>query len=289
MKLIKPSQISGEIMTLIEEADEKLIVVSPYYKLSNWTKLLKRIDGLKTKEIPVKFYVRAKEKKSIDEIERLDFTPLEVPNLHTKLYINEKYAIVSSMNLLSSSDEQSIDIAYKTSTKREYQELIEYYERFVKSKCISHDYYDNLEHHKQIQKGSWKNYLKSKLVLSIGDMVDRVSLSKGKLTANCNNNHYEASIENSEEGNSLIVSAILTKKQFDLLQNKIDVFKTKSNLLVYTKSDVDGYNKVFYTSEPRLKSESLKELVESDYNFVVQVVFDFVVTVHDLKQNGYKW
>ena len=29
MKLIKPSQISGEIMTLIEEADQKLIIISP--------------------------------------------------------------------------------------------------------------------------------------------------------------------------------------------------------------------------------------------------------------------
>ena len=39
MKLIKPSQISGEIMTLIEEADKKLIIVSPYCKFSDWKKL----------------------------------------------------------------------------------------------------------------------------------------------------------------------------------------------------------------------------------------------------------
>ena len=29
MQLIKPKQISGEIMTLIEEADKKMIFVSP--------------------------------------------------------------------------------------------------------------------------------------------------------------------------------------------------------------------------------------------------------------------
>lgn len=33
MLLIKPKQISGGIMTLIEEADQKVIVVSTYYKV----------------------------------------------------------------------------------------------------------------------------------------------------------------------------------------------------------------------------------------------------------------
>lgn len=43
MKLIKPSSVSGEIMTLIEEADEKVILVSPYCKVKKWYKLLNKI------------------------------------------------------------------------------------------------------------------------------------------------------------------------------------------------------------------------------------------------------
>lgn len=43
MKLIKPAEISAKIMTLIDEADKQLIVVSPYNNISGWNKLLIRI------------------------------------------------------------------------------------------------------------------------------------------------------------------------------------------------------------------------------------------------------
>ena len=33
MHLIKQSQISGKIKALFEEAEEKVIIVSPYYKI----------------------------------------------------------------------------------------------------------------------------------------------------------------------------------------------------------------------------------------------------------------
>lgn len=132
MQLIKPKQISGEIMTLIEEASKQLIIVSPYYNICKWYKLLNAFDSLKNKNISVEFYVRQSEHESISEIKNIGFTPFEILNLHTKLYLNESYGIVSSMNLNVSSDTNSLDIAYKTETDEEYAELYKYYKTYIK-------------------------------------------------------------------------------------------------------------------------------------------------------------
>ena len=132
MLLIKPKQISGEIMTLFEEADQKVIVVSPYYKVTQWNKLLNCLDNLKRRKIDIEFYVRENEWESINELRAIGFNPVNIKNLHTKLYMNDKYAIVSSMNLNLSSDTNSLDIAMKTQTPEEYAELFDYYKRYIR-------------------------------------------------------------------------------------------------------------------------------------------------------------
>jgi hypothetical protein len=131
MQLIKPSMISGEIMTLIEEADEKLIIVTPYCRISKWKKLLNKFEDFKKRKVGVEFYVREGEYESASEVRAAGFDPIEVPHLHAKLYLNEKYGIVSSMNLLLSSETNSLEIAYKTTTEVEYQELVAYYKRYL--------------------------------------------------------------------------------------------------------------------------------------------------------------
>ena len=132
MKLIKPSQISGEILTLFEEADNKVIIVSPYCKISKWYKLLAKLKSLIERNIEVEFYVREGEYETIQEIEQVGIKPICIKNLHCKIYMNEKEAIISSMNLLLSSEMNSLDIAYKTTTKEEYNELIDFYNRYIK-------------------------------------------------------------------------------------------------------------------------------------------------------------
>ena len=39
MKLIKPSEISSSILTLLDESDERVIIVSLYMKVSKWLNL----------------------------------------------------------------------------------------------------------------------------------------------------------------------------------------------------------------------------------------------------------
>jgi len=44
-------------MTLIEESDEFVVIVSPYVKISKWYKLVKKFEKLNTKNIPVIFVI----------------------------------------------------------------------------------------------------------------------------------------------------------------------------------------------------------------------------------------
>ena len=45
MKLIKPSEISAKILTLLDESNERVILVSPYMKIPKWDKLLAMVCG----------------------------------------------------------------------------------------------------------------------------------------------------------------------------------------------------------------------------------------------------
>lgn len=46
MKLIKPSEISARIFTLLDESDERVMIVSPYLKISKWYKFINKVNEL---------------------------------------------------------------------------------------------------------------------------------------------------------------------------------------------------------------------------------------------------
>lgn len=127
MQLIKLSEISSKIMSLIDEAEQRFVAVSPYVKISKWDKMKKKLSSLAHRRIACYVYVRDGEPLALDELKAIGIVPYTVRNLHCKLYFNEKEAIVTSMNLLYSSEVNSIEIAYATTTKDEYDEIIHFF------------------------------------------------------------------------------------------------------------------------------------------------------------------
>src|SRR5206468_477809 len=107
------------------------VIVSPYYKLLQWKKLLRKIDNAKSRNVKFNFFGRAGEFKSINEVQRIGFEPQLIENLHAKIYFNEKEAIISSMNLHESSDNDSLDIALITESQKEYNDVISFYSSFI--------------------------------------------------------------------------------------------------------------------------------------------------------------
>jgi len=56
--------------------------------------------------------------------------------LHCKFYLNEAYGIVTSMNLLISSDVNALEIGYVTETAQEYADLVQFLDDNIRSRVV---------------------------------------------------------------------------------------------------------------------------------------------------------
>jgi hypothetical protein len=130
MELIQPAEISGKIMTLVDSAEKAIVIVSPYNKL--WNKFNNRIEKAKAKGVNIEWYIRKDVDGNCQEVERLGIRPIEIENLHCKIYLNDSKAIITSMNLHYYSDTNSIDIGYITTTEVEYNEIVAFVNNHIR-------------------------------------------------------------------------------------------------------------------------------------------------------------
>lgn len=124
MNYINPHEISGKILTLIEEAENELIIVSPYIKIRSWTRMVRALQKAVRNEVKITFVLRKNaEQKKLFYIEELGIKVILIDDLHAKLYINDSSAIVTSHNLYYYSHINSLEIGHYTDNKKEIQEL----------------------------------------------------------------------------------------------------------------------------------------------------------------------
>ena len=135
MDLIQPAEISGKIMTLLDQAKEEFIIISPFNNITYWRKLLTRIIKAQERGVRITWYIRAKVvDNNIELIRSLGIEPIEIENLHCKLYMNENKAVVTSMNLTQGSDNSSLDIGYFVSEPEKYAELKDFVKTHIEIK-----------------------------------------------------------------------------------------------------------------------------------------------------------
>ena len=106
--LLSAHHLLYEVQTLIERAERYCVLVTPYVDL--WPSLEMLVRQAAARGVAVHFITRAKddthfEKReaqrigSLERLKALGAQVHEVPWLHTKLYLNEAEAIVTSFNL----------------------------------------------------------------------------------------------------------------------------------------------------------------------------------------------
>lgn len=90
-----------------------------------------RVDQSKKKGVKISFYIRFESNnyKSWEQLEALDIKPKLIKGLHAKLYFNKQKGIVSTMNLLNSSNLSALEFGAIYDTTEEMAEL----KNFVKS------------------------------------------------------------------------------------------------------------------------------------------------------------
>lgn len=133
MKIIPPHKVTAQLLDIIHEAEQQLILVSPYVDFTSWQKPVAAIKNALARGVHVTFYIRSNQdsQASRDHVQRLGLTPVLVENLHAKMYLSEKDGLLTSMNLLRYSDSNSIEIGTQVEEPAELQELHRIVERFI--------------------------------------------------------------------------------------------------------------------------------------------------------------
>lgn len=126
-------EISGQIMTLIEEAEKQLIIVSPYVDIKNWDKLKRCLKNAIARNVEITFYVRENVKQDLEPLRQFSSKIILIKDLHAKIYLNDSYGIVSSQNLYQYSDINSIDFAYCTEAETERNQLVKLIDKYLKN------------------------------------------------------------------------------------------------------------------------------------------------------------
>lgn len=282
MKYIKPSEISSKIMSLIEESDEYVILVSPYVKISKWYKLIKKLDNLKSRNVPFEFIIRndANNQNSFDELNHLQYKYEAIPDLHAKLYLNEKYAIVTSMNLLLNSEINSLEIGYQTETPKEHAELYDFCKRHLSIN------FNNEEPNPVVNsKKDWQENVYDALVKNL-NMEISMSVKERGIDINIKSSVYKCFIANSKF-NELRLSCTLTTNEFNKGQSLINDFESIPGLKINLQSGGSRYDHLIWgTLEEKLKCWSLLELSPKEQNIVSKNIIDFVTTIEKYKSNN---
>lgn len=125
MKIIHPNKVTGQLLDIIQEAEKELVIVSPYVNFSYWQKPVTAIKQAISRGVKVDFYIRNDPGRDTGQahVEKLGITPILVENLHAKIYYNDTDGIITSMNLLHSSDSNSIEIGSQVEAPAELAEL----------------------------------------------------------------------------------------------------------------------------------------------------------------------
>jgi phosphatidylserine/phosphatidylglycerophosphate/cardiolipin synthase-like enzyme len=132
MKLLSSKQeLNDSLLGLINNSEKKLIIISPFisFKENNLSEKIKykknileiytKIDGRTNEE---KYNALTAHKKLVANENNLSL----IDHLHAKIYINDKTALLSSMNFNDDAYTKSLDFGIITENKEEYNNVIKY-------------------------------------------------------------------------------------------------------------------------------------------------------------------
>jgi sugar-specific transcriptional regulator TrmB len=133
-KFLRTSGISHKIEDIIIEAQEELVIVSPYLKISNnlFERLKEKSEvGVRVDFVYGKSELSHSEKQKIISLNTINLYFHE--NLHAKCYYNEQEMIITSMNLYEFSEKNNREMGVLI-IKKEDEQL--YVDGVIETKSI---------------------------------------------------------------------------------------------------------------------------------------------------------
>jgi len=274
MELIAPSIISGEIFKIIDEADELLVLVSPYIKINGWPKLTNRLKTVISRGVDVKAYVRDGQNNlnSIDELQQIGITPCLIPNLHAKLYFNEKNAVTTSMNLLKSSDLYSLEVGHKVQTDNEYKDLVNFYNRYIAP------YESN--------QADFKTTLEDEIELRLRDSFPKLKVYSNfnSLKINTGNNQFEVTISKQDNGYFFEIITILSEKQSSLKDELLTQYNFPEEFgLNFIQGGERSYDMLIGYLDRSINSKRISDVLNTEKGMIADLISEFIKNVESFK------
>ena len=274
MEIIAPSKISGEIFSIIDEADKHLVLISPYIQVTSWPKLTSRLKSVVSRGVKFRMYVRDGQDnlKSIDQLQKLGIAPYLIPNLHTKLYFNEKEALTTSMNLLRSSDQHSLEIGHKVETRKEYNDIVRYYKRYI------YPFEDNKSDFSTTLEDAIYNRLKSDFPkLKIYSNYNSMQIRTG-------NNSFDIEIEKQYHEFFLVIRSILSKKEYDYRSHLLADFSFPRDLDIdFIEGGERNYDLAIGFSQTGINSKQISNVINSEKEMMAKLISFFIQNIEDFK------
>ena len=126
-------EVAAQVLQIIKSADKQITFVTPFIEL--WNHLKDEIRDAMRRHVEVIFFIRlGTNPKNLSDIPwlRSNISALhEVPNLHSKIYLNEKTVLVSSMNITAVSTRDSKEFAMLVRRQDDAKVLRDYVTRLI--------------------------------------------------------------------------------------------------------------------------------------------------------------
>lgn len=138
--LLVNTSISHYLQQVISNASEKLILISPYLRMSLPVK--QALEDRDRMKIDIRLVYRENQLKTDEQnwLKSLKFIRLSsCPNLHAKCYLNESEAIITSMNLVEFSQVNNVEMGIYVDKKADTDLYDNIYKEAMKLVRISDD------------------------------------------------------------------------------------------------------------------------------------------------------
>jgi len=283
MRIIQPYQISSEILNLINKAEKYIVLVSPYVNFNNWGAIKQEIKKAKKKGIKIEFITRfdVDNNKSWEQIEELGIKPKLVKNLHAKLYYNEKSGIVTSMNLLTSSNLSAIEFGAIYDTENEVKEL----KYFVKQFLTPH-FEAELPSDDDLYLVKEKFiYILESLISETIDKRTKCKWQNGEIHINAKS-QFTIGLDIVKK--QLSISGIISGNESDDSKNFINKFNNQFSNYTTSLNQAVGYlSSILSVSKKAFSSDNFNFLKVNEKKEIINVTCQFIDIMLKFKEESY--
>lgn len=263
---------------VIHESKKFLVLVSPYIDLTYWEVMRTALRQALERGVKVTVFTRhdLNNSKSWEQVESLGIQPKLVKNLHAKLYFSESRGLVSSMNLLGSSNQNAIEFGLATSNNEDVNELKTFVKNYLQpnvEKSIPDE--DDLFIAKEKFDIILSNFLSHNLERDV-----RAYWKQGRLIIQAGNQY---SIDMDKGRNSFVIGAILSQAESQTV-NEIIGTRLKSSQFGYEV----GAGYIIAVYQGKLSNSDLNKLRVEEKKLVCESALDFISAIRDFKEEFYQ-